>query len=64
MKISLADLKRAVKKIEEISNDAHINILWIDNMTLSFKDKYEAQVEIILYDGSLMMPKIRKEDIL
>lgn len=64
MKIAILDLKKALKKIEEISNDTHVNIIWVDNMNISFKDKYEAQVEITLFENSMMLPKIRKEDLL
>jgi hypothetical protein len=62
MKIALVDLKKAIQKIEQISIDTHINILTIENMTLGFKDKYEAQVEITLFEDSRMMPKIRKDE--
>jgi hypothetical protein len=64
MKISLIDLKKAVKKIEEISNDTHINLLLINNFVLQFKDKYESQAEITLFEDSNMLPKIRKESLL
>ncbi len=64
MKISLADLKKLVRKIEEISNDQFVNILLIDNLTVMFKDKYESQIEVTLYEESRMLPKIRKEDLL
>lgn len=64
MKISLADLKKAIKKIDEISNDTHINVKWVDNMILQFKDKYESQTEITIYEDSRMLPKIRKESLL
>jgi hypothetical protein len=64
MKISIADLKKAIRKIEEVSNDTHINMLMIDNLTIDFKDKYEAKVEITLFEDSRMLPKIRKEDVL
>ncbi len=62
MKIAVADLKKALKKIEEISSDSHVNILMIQNLTIGFKDKYQAQVEITLFDDSNMMPKIRKDE--
>lgn len=62
MKISVADLKKAVKWVEEHSNDTHVNILLIDQMSISVKDKYQAHVEITLYEDSMMLPKIRKED--
>lgn len=64
MKIALADLKKAIKKIEEISNDSHVSILMINNLTIDFKDKYQAQVEITLFDDSNMLPKIRKQEVL
>ncbi len=64
MKISIADLKKAIQKIEATSNDTHVNLLMVDNFHMSFKDKYEAQIEITLFEGSLMLPKIRKEDFL
>lgn len=64
MRISVADLKKALKWVEENSNDTHVSILLIDHLTLSCKDKYQAFAEITLYEDSRMLPKIRKEDIL
>lgn len=64
MKISIADLKKALKWMDENSNDTHVNLHLIDQLSLSCKDKYEAQVEIVLYEDSMMLPKIRKEDVL
>ena len=64
VKISLADLKKAITEIEKLSHDTHVNIQLIDNMSIGFKDKYAAQVEITLYEDSRMLPKIRKDTIL
>lgn len=64
MKIAIADLKKALQWAEVNSNDTHVNIIWVDNMVIQFKDKYSASVEITLFEDSMMLPKIRKEDIL
>lgn len=64
MKISVSDLKKALKWVEEHSNDNHVNLHLIDQLTIGCKDKYQAQVEIVLYEDSMMLPKIRKEDVL
>lgn len=65
MKLSIQDLKKALKKIEEISNDMHINInLTGHEIALQFKDKYDSQTEIRLFEDSSMLPKIRKESFL
>lgn len=61
MKIALADLKKTIQKIEELSLDTHVRIKLVDVMHVSFQDKYGAQVEITLYEGN-SLPKIRKED--
>lgn len=62
MKISVSDLKKALNWIQTNSNDTHVNILTIDQLTISCKDKYQVQVEITLYEDSIMLPKIKKED--
>ena len=62
MKISISDLKKALDWIQQNSNDTHINILTIEQFTISCKDKYQAQVEITLFEDSMMLPKIKKED--
>lgn len=66
MKISVADLRKALKWIEANSNDTHVNIEAYSMPRLLFylKDKYEKQVEITLFADSNMMPKIKKEEIL
>lgn len=64
MKISIADIHKAMKWLEKHSNDTHVNIVWVDNMIIQCKDKYQASVEIKLYEDSNMLPKIRKEEVL
>lgn len=64
MKIAVVDLKKALKWVEANSNDTHVNILLIDQMVIQTKDKYQAYVEITLYEESAMLPKIKKEDVL
>lgn len=64
MKISIADLKKAIKKIEEISSDSHVQMLMVHQLTIGFKDRYQAQVEITLFNDSNMLPKIRKDELL
>lgn len=62
MKISISDLKKAIDWINIYSNDTHVSILAIHNLTISLKDKYQTQVEITLFEDSNMLPKIKKED--
>jgi hypothetical protein len=64
VKIAIDDLKKAIKWLDANSNDTHVNILLIDQFMMQCKDKYEAQVEITLFEDSMMLPKIRKEDLL
>lgn len=64
MKIAINDLKKALTWLEGHSNDTHINMVWVDNLIIQCKDKYEQSVEIKLYEDSNMLPKIRKEEVL
>lgn len=64
MKIAVVDLKKALKWIEANSSDTHVNILLIDHMVIQTKDKYQAYVQITLFEDSAMLPKITKEDVL
>lgn len=64
MKIAVADLKKALKWVEANSNDTHVNILLINQMVIQATDKYQAYVQITLYEDSSMLPKITKEDVL
>lgn len=64
MKIAIADLKKTLKWVEANSNDTHVNILLIDHMVIQTKDKYQAYVQITLFEDSAMLPKINKEDVL
>lgn len=65
MKISVSDLKKAIKWIESYSNDTHIQFsnngyrMWLEIM-----DKYGAKVTITLFEDSTLLPKIQKEEVL
>jgi hypothetical protein len=63
MKISIADLKKAIVWIETNTNETHVTIKWVDNMVISCKDKYDAIVEIKLSENN-MLPRLVKEDFL
>lgn len=63
MKIAVADLKKALNWVEANTNATHVDIKWTDNMVIFTKDKYDAQVEIILSETG-MLPKLKKEDFL
>ena len=66
MKISIADLKKAITWVEVNSKDTHVNVTLgqQEGLVLQCQDKYDSHVEIKLFENSNMMPKIRKEDIL
>jgi hypothetical protein len=65
MKIDVKDLKKALQWIEENTHAEKVSLYMGDNkLTITTMDKYEAQVEIILYENSSMMPKIKKTDLL
>lgn len=65
MKFDLKDLKKAVSWVEANTNSDKIDIYITDNkLIIATADKYQAQVEIILYEGASMMPKIKKTDLL
>lgn len=36
----------------------------VHQLTIGFKDRYQAQVEITLFNDSNMLPKIRKDELL
>lgn len=63
MKISIADLKKAISWVEVNSLDTHVQIKWTDNMVISCKDKYDGLIEIKLSENN-MLPKITKESFL
>lgn len=65
MKVDMKDLKKALLWIEANTNADKIKIYIGDNkMSITTMDKYDAQVEIILYEDSSMMPKIKKAEFL
>lgn len=65
MKIALLDLKKAIQWIEINTNDSLVSINDMGTfLMIECKDKYEEQVDIRLFSGNLMLPKIRKETIL
>lgn len=65
MKIHLKDLKRAIEWFETNTNADKITLYAGDNkLSMTVLDKYSAQVEILLYEDSSMLPKIKKTDVL
>jgi hypothetical protein len=65
MKIDIKDLKKALQWLEANTHSESVNLYMGDNkLTVSTLDKYEAQVEIVLYENGSMMPKIKKTDLL
>lgn len=65
MKIDLKDIEKAVKWIRENSNNDRAVFEIIDNkLIVSVMDKYQASVEILIYESGSMMPKIKKTDLL
>lgn len=65
MKFDVKDLKKAIQWIESNTYAESVNLYMGDNkLTVSTLDKYEAQVEIVLYENGSMMPKIKKTDLL
>lgn len=65
MKIDVKDLKKAVAWVEANTNADKVDLYIGDNkLIITTSDKYEAQVEIVIYEGASMMPKIKKTDLL
>lgn len=66
MKVSIADLKKTIKWIEENSKDVMVEIQIPQNETMYVRcvDNYQMMVEITLSNEGRMLPKIRKEDFL
>jgi hypothetical protein len=65
MKISLSDLKKALQWIDANTNESHVKLeLFGPALILTCKDKYEQQIDIKLFEDSMMLPKIRKETVL
>lgn len=66
MRISLAELKKALAWIEVNTLEQNIKIDAYDQKQLKLKcfDKYEAEIEIVLFADNNMMAKIKKTDLL
>jgi hypothetical protein len=66
MKISLEELKRAVSWIEVNSRDVQVQIYTGEGNKLCLKcmDRYDTEVEITLFEGQSMLPKIKKTEVL
>lgn len=68
MKISVADLKKAVRWIEEHTNESFIRvneyIVEGGIIEIICQDKYDTQVRIKIYQDGNMLPKITREDVL
>ena len=66
MKLDVAQLKKAIQWIETNSRDVCVDVSSYDGSKTVIKcmDKYESEVEIVLYKDSEMLPKIRKTEVL
>lgn len=65
MKVDLKDLKKAIQWFEANTNADKIDFYMGDNkLTITSLDKYSSQVEIVLYEDSSMLPKIKKTEVL
>ena len=62
MKIDLMELKKAVGWIEANTSATVVSVNAYDHTKLIIKtyDKYDQEVEVILYTDNIMLPKIRK----
>lgn len=65
MKVDIKDVKKALNWLESNTNADIVDFYIGDNkLAITTIDKYQAQVEIVIYENSSMMPKIKKTDIL
>lgn len=65
MKIDLKDIKKAIAWVDANTNADKVDFYLGDSkLVITTLDKYQAHVEIVLYEDSTMMPKIKKTDIL
>lgn len=66
MKVDMKDLKKALAWIEANTKSEHVFIHNYGNGKLHIEtfDKYEASVQIVIYEQGTMMPKITKTEIL
>lgn len=65
MKIDIRDVKKAVQWVESNTNADIVDFYIGDNkLVITTIDKYSTQVEIILYENSSMLAKIKKTEVL
>lgn len=65
MKIDIRDVKKAVQWVEGNTNADIVDFYIGDNkLVITTMDKYQAQVEIIIYENSSMLTKIKKTEVL
>ena len=65
MKVDIKDVKKALNWLESNTNADIVDFYIGDNkLAITTIDKYQAQVEIVIYENSSMMPNIKKTDIL
>lgn len=66
MKISIEELKKAVQWIEANSRDIQVQVYTGEGSKLVLKcmDRFDTEVEIILFEEQSMLPKIKKTEVL
>lgn len=65
MKLDIRDIKKAVQWVEANTNADIVDFYIGDNkLVITTADKYQAQVEIIVFENSSMMAKIKKTEVL
>lgn len=65
MKVDVKDLKKAITWVETNTVADKITLYIGDNkLSIGTMDKYQSQVEIILYEDSSMLPKIKRTEVL
>lgn len=68
MKVSIDELKKAVKWVEANSNATAIKVHIINDSTsklyIDCDDKYGSSIEIVLYEDGTMLPKIKRTEVL
>lgn len=65
MKIDIRDVKKAVQWVESNTKTDIVDFYIGDNkLVITTIDKYSTQVEIILYENSSMLAKIKKTEVL
>jgi len=65
MKVDVKELKKALAWVESNTTVDKVNLYIGDNkLVITTMDKYQSQVEIILYEDSSMMAKIKRTEVL